>query len=101
MNKPQTREKATAELLSILEEMGPRCTSELQGTPQFHGAHALSFPQINKLLWESYKCETAWGQRGDRSLRCWRIKGDTRRYTGKNALYIADVWNTPPDGSKY
>jgi hypothetical protein len=76
--KQETRERATAELLSILEKVGPLSTSELSGTPQFHGARTLSNRQIIRLLRESGKAEMEYGGNQRFSYGIWRLKGDRR-----------------------
>ena len=78
--KQHTSEKATAELLSILEKVGPLSTSELSGTPQFHGARTLSNRQIIRVLRESGKAEMEHGGNPRFSYGIWRLKGDRRPY---------------------
>jgi hypothetical protein len=74
--KQHIREKATAELLSILETRGPLTTSGLRGTPQFRGTRTLSNRQIIRLLRESAKAEMEYGGNQRFSYGIWRLKGD-------------------------
>jgi hypothetical protein len=69
------RERATAELLSILAEYpGGVRTSDLRGTPLFHGTCTLSNAQIIRLLRESDKAEQYCGGQGARTFSLWRLK---------------------------
>jgi hypothetical protein len=78
--KQHTREKATASLLKVLEEVGPLSTSELSGIPPFHGTRTLSNRQIIRLLRESGKAEMEYGGNQRFSYGIWRLKGDRRPY---------------------
>ena len=67
--------KATEELLVILRANpdGMR-TSELRGTPQFHGGRTLSSRQIIRLLRESGKATESTGGQGRRTYSFWKSK---------------------------
>jgi hypothetical protein len=69
------RERAAAELLNILAEYpGGVRTSDLRGTPMFHGTRTLSNSQIIRLLRESGKVEQHNGGQGARTFSFWRLK---------------------------
>lgn len=75
LRTPAIRYQATAELLSILEQtpLG-LTTSELSGTPRFHGHRTLSNRQIIRLLRESGKVVESTVGHGMRTASLWRIK---------------------------
>jgi hypothetical protein len=69
------RGKATAELLAILAiNPGGVRTSELIGTPQFHGGRTLSNRQIIRLLRESGKVTESTGGQGRRTYSSWKLR---------------------------
>ena len=67
LNQEQEK-RATSELLSILEH-GGRSTSELRGTPQFHGGRTLSNRQIIRLLRNSGRAIESVGESGMYTFR--------------------------------
>ena len=74
------RERATRELLDILRRRGPQRTSQLSGTPKFHGSRTLSNRQIIRLLRESGEAKMEYGGNQRFSYGIWRLKGDRRPY---------------------
>ena len=80
--KQHTRQAATDELLEILAKHpeGLR-TSELSGTPKFHGGRTLSNRQIIRLLRDSARAKETVGGSGMRTYYVWQlVKADP---TGK------------------
>ncbi len=57
IHRQHTRKKATEELLHILAVNGLTRTSDLRGTPNFHGTRTLSNRMICRLLRESGMAE--------------------------------------------
>jgi len=68
-------EIATQELLSILAQnsKGLR-TSELSGTPKFHGARTLNSGQIHRLLRACDEIEHSYEGTGYMVASCWKLK---------------------------
>ena len=66
--------EATDELLGILADypQGLR-TSNLRGTPRFHGGKTLRNRQIIRLLRESGKAEAFRGGQGKRTFYFWKL----------------------------
>lgn len=77
-NKKYTAKEATQELLAILRQHpeGVR-TSDLQGTPRFHGERTLRNPQIIRLLRASGRAEFSQEGTGKRTYYAWRLKEGT------------------------
>jgi hypothetical protein len=74
LNQDQEK-RATSELLSILEH-GGHSTSELRGTPQFHGGRTLSNRQIIRLLRNSGRVVEAVGGSGMYTYSFWTLKAN-------------------------
>jgi hypothetical protein len=75
------RIRATEELLSLLaaNPLG-MTTSQLAGTPKFHGLHTLSHRQISKLLRGSDKVEHSYNGYGYMAASHWRLRASTIHY---------------------
>jgi hypothetical protein len=67
------RELARKELLQILEICGPCRTTELVGTPFFHGHRTLSPCQVRHLLRESGRVSERTCGQGVRTWSEWQI----------------------------
>lgn len=73
--KKDYRERATNELIGIVAQHPEGvATSDLRGTPQFHGERTLSNRQIIRLLRESGKVREFVGGQGIRTFSFWRLK---------------------------
>jgi hypothetical protein len=74
------RREATEELLHILAVNGPMRTSDLGGTPKFHGVRTLSNQTICRLLRESGKAEMTFegygGKYNPHYWGVWSLKSD-------------------------
>lgn len=68
-------EIATQELLSILAQYpdGMR-TSQLSGTPKFHGERTLNSPQIHRLLRACDEVEHSYDGEGYMAASWWKLK---------------------------
>lgn len=69
-----TRKEPMEELLHILAVNGPTRTSDLRGTPRFHGVRTLSNQTICRLLRESGKAEMEYGGQWKFTFGIWRLK---------------------------
>ena len=75
------RNKAKNELLELLQQHGALRTSELCGTPKFHGHHTLSLRQVRSLLHElrrDGKIEYRAAGEGMRTYFVWSLKSKRR-----------------------
>lgn len=72
--KTRTRKEATEELLAILAQHPEGLsTSQLSGTPKFHGGRTLSNRQIIRLLRESGRVRESIGGQGTYNCSWWRL----------------------------
>jgi hypothetical protein len=73
--KAHTIKEAIDELLEMLGEYpdGLR-TSEMSGTPKFHGGRTLTNRQIAKLLRATHKVDEFMGGHGMRTFMIWKLK---------------------------
>ena len=80
LNKTETIQKATDELLAILRAHpeGLR-TSEMSSTPMFHGSRRLSNEQVVRLLRATYKVTESTGGQGNRTFSVWRLRATDSR----------------------
>lgn len=97
--KAETKQRAMAELVKIVAANPGIRTSELRGTPEFHGVRTLSSAQIIALLREAGLTPTQGGY-GARTFYTWKMPANTENVSP----FVADVlarWGvTEPQDAK-